>query len=235
MAKFLDTLGISNELGQIIKTAKEKLVIVSPYLQISDRFKEMLEDQDRMRIYIDLIYRTSKLQPQDSNWLKNLTSVRTRICKNLHAKCYLNESRALITSMNFYEFSQVNNEEMGISVSKEEDPQLYEDISREIQRLIRNNDEIKVSVEKVVKKEDNITKETKKEETKTNNGKGHCIRCDDSIKLDDKHPLCKKCYVKWNKYADPTYEEKVCHICGKKNASSMEKPVCYFCYKKHYK
>jgi len=52
MAKFLDTLGISNELGQIIKNAKEKLVIVSPYLQISDRFKEMLEDQDRMRIYI---------------------------------------------------------------------------------------------------------------------------------------------------------------------------------------
>ena len=150
MAKFLDTLGISNELGQIIKNAKEKLVIISPYLQISPRFKEMIEDQDRMKIYIDIIYRKSNLQPQEINWLRNLTSVRTRICKNLHAKCYLNENKALITSMNFYEFSQHNNEEMGIVVSKKEDPQLYEDINKEVQRLKRNNDEIKVTVEKVI-------------------------------------------------------------------------------------
>jgi len=32
MAKFLDTTGVSNELAQIIKGAKEKLVIISPYL-----------------------------------------------------------------------------------------------------------------------------------------------------------------------------------------------------------
>ena len=99
----------------------------------------MLEDQDRMRIPINLIYRKSELQPQDSNWLKNLTSVRTRICKNLHVKCYLNENKALITSMNFYEFSQVNNEEIGIVVDKNDDSRLYEDISQEIQRLIRNS------------------------------------------------------------------------------------------------
>jgi phosphatidylserine/phosphatidylglycerophosphate/cardiolipin synthase-like enzyme len=224
MAKFLDTLGISNELGQIIKNAKEKLVIISPFLQISDRFKEMLEDQDRMRIYIDLIYRKSELQPQESNWLKGLTSVRTRICKTLHAKCYLNESKALITSMNFYEFSQVNNEEMGIVVNKDEDPQLYEDISKEVQRLIRNNDEIKVSVEKVL---------PKKKSTIVNGGDGYCIRCNDVIKVNVESPLCKKCYKSWSKYKDKDYEEKFCHICGKENKTSLNKPICYSCYKKN--
>ncbi|MCK5629185.1 MAG: hypothetical protein KAI26_01090 [Nanoarchaeota archaeon] len=227
MAKFLDTPGISNELSQIIKNAKEKLVIISPYLQISDRFKDMLEDQDRMKIYIDLIYRKSELQPHQSNWLKNLTSVRTRICKNLHAKCYLNESKALITSMNFYEFSQVNNEEMGIVVSKNEDPQLYEDINKEVQRLIRKNDEIKVTIEKV------ISKKKDAEIEKTIPKKGHCIRCGIEIKLDPKTPLCKKCYKSWNRYSDPTYKEKFCHICGEKFKSSMEKPVCLNCYKKN--
>jgi phosphatidylserine/phosphatidylglycerophosphate/cardiolipin synthase-like enzyme len=227
MAKFLDTLGISNELGQIIKNAKEKLVIVSPYLQISERFKEMLEDQDRMRIYIDLIYRKSELQPTESNWLKGLTSVRTRICKNLHAKCYLNESRALITSMNFYEFSQVNNEEMGIVVSKDEDPQLYDDISKEIQRLIRNNDEIKVTVEKVTPNKKNA------KFNKMSSKSGHCMRCGIDIKLDPKIPLCKKCYKSWNKFADPTYQEKFCHICGEEFKSSMEKPACLNCYNKN--
>ncbi|MBT4135959.1 hypothetical protein HOD75_01175 [archaeon] len=233
MAKFLDTLGISNELGQIIKNAKEKLVIISPYLQISDRFKEMLEDQDRMRIYIDLIYRKSNLQPQESNWLKGLTSVRTRICKTLHAKCYLNENKALITSMNFYEFSQVNNEEMGIVVNKDEDPELYEDISNEVQRLIRNNDEIKVSVEKVLPRKNNIQVEKVENVKRITNFEGHCIRCDDKIKVNVKSPLCPKCYKSWSKYNDKDYEEKFCHMCGQENKSSLNKPICYSCYKKN--
>ena len=50
MASFLDTTGVSNELAQIIKGAKERLIIISPYLQISGRFKEMLEDQDKMKV-----------------------------------------------------------------------------------------------------------------------------------------------------------------------------------------
>ena len=89
MAKFLDTFGISSELAQIIKGAKDKLILISPYLQIGDKFKEMLEDQDKLKLDIRIIYRENKLQPQENNWLKSLKSVKTSICKNLHAKCYL--------------------------------------------------------------------------------------------------------------------------------------------------
>ncbi len=85
MAKFLDTTGVSHELAQIIKGAKEKLILISPYLQISDRFREMLEDQDRMKLEIRIIYKENKLQPQENNWLKSLKYVRTSVCKNLHA------------------------------------------------------------------------------------------------------------------------------------------------------
>ncbi|MBT7237581.1 hypothetical protein HN865_01860, partial [Candidatus Woesearchaeota archaeon] len=143
-------------------------------------------------------------------------------CEKLHAKCYLNEERALITSMNFYEFSQVNNDEMGIVVIKDKDPQLYEDINKEIQRLIRNNDEIKVTVEKVIPNKNN-----------NSSTKGHCIRCKTEIKLNPKVPLCNKCYKSWSKYSDKTYKEKCCHICNKEFNSSMEKPVCLNCYNKN--
>jgi len=226
MAKFLDTTGVSNELAQIIKGAKEKLILISPYLQISDRFKEMLEDQDRMKLDIRIIYGKSELQPQESNWLKSLTSVRTSICKNLHAKCYLNEKEALISSMNFYEFSQMNNNEMGIVVYKSEDAQLYSDINEEARRLIRISEEIKVTVEKVTPKEE-LSK----------NGEGHCIRCGINIKMDPEHPYCLTDYKKWKKFEDITYVEKTgfCHVCGKSNTSSMEKPVCMNCYKKNKK
>lgn len=223
MAKFLDTTGVSNELAQIIKGAKEKLILISPYLQIGDRFREFLEEQDRQKIDIRIIYGKSELQPQENNWLKSLKSVRTSICKNLHAKCYLNEKEALISSMNFYEFSQMNNNEMGIVIYKAEDPELYNDINEEAKRLIRISEEIKVTIEKIVPKED------------SNNSEGHCIRCGIKIKLDPKHPYCLECYQKWKKFEDETYEEKdgVCHICGKSNKSSMEKPVCMKCYKKN--
>ena len=224
MAKFLDTTGVSNELAQIIKGAKEKLILISPYLQIGDRFKEFLEEQDRQKIDIRIIYGKSELQPQENNWLKSLKFVRTSICKNLHAKCYLNEKEALISSMNFYEFSQMNNNEMGIVVTKLEDPQLYNDINEEAKRLIRISEEIKVTIEKIVPKEES-----------NNSVEGHCIRCGSKIKMDPEHPYCLTDYQKWKKFEDATYEEKdgVCHICGKPNKSSMEKPVCMKCYKKN--
>jgi phosphatidylserine/phosphatidylglycerophosphate/cardiolipin synthase-like enzyme len=224
MAKFLDTTGVSNELAQIIKGAKDKLILISPYLQISDRFKEMLEDQDRMKLDIRIIYGKSELQPQENNWLKSLKSVRTSICKNLHAKCYLNEKEALISSMNFYEFSQMNNNEMGIVVYKSEDTQLYNDINEEAKRLIRISEEYKVTMEKVIPKEE-----------LNRNGEGHCIRCGASIKLNHKSPYCLTDQKQWEKYKDDTYIEKkgFCHFCGNPNSSSMEKPACIDCYNKN--
>lgn len=54
----------------------------------------------------------------------NTVGIRTSLCKNLHAKCYLNENEAIITSMNLYEFSQMNNNEMGIHLTKSGNPEL---------------------------------------------------------------------------------------------------------------
>ena len=226
MAKFLDTFGISNEIAQLIKSAKDKLYLISPYLQIDERFKQMLKDKDRMKLDVRIIYRENKLQPQENNWLKSLEYTRTSLCKNLHAKCYLNENEAIVTSMNLYKFSQENNEEMGIVVLKSEDEKLYNDIYEEAQRLHRSSEEIKVTVEKVI---------TKEEFNK--NGEGFCIRCGTKIKMDPEHPYCLADYQKWKKFEDETYVEKtgVCHMCGKPNASSLKKPVCIDCYNKNKK
>ena len=53
--------------------------------------------------------------------MQQLNYVRISFCKNLHAKCYLNEESCIVSSLNLYEFSQVNNNEMGILISKDED------------------------------------------------------------------------------------------------------------------
>jgi len=86
----------------------------------------------------------------------------------LHAKCYINESQAIVTSMNLYAYSQENNEEMGILVFKEDDPDLYQEIYAEAQRLLTISEEVRVTVKKVspIIKKETVIKSTPKAPTK---------------------------------------------------------------------
>jgi phosphatidylserine/phosphatidylglycerophosphate/cardiolipin synthase-like enzyme len=76
-------------------------------------------------------------------FLEDLKYVRLYFSKNLHAKCYLNENKIIIASMNLYEFSQVNNREMGILIDTEdeEDRKVYEDATKDIESIIHNSED----------------------------------------------------------------------------------------------
>lgn len=149
MAKFLNTSATNYFLEELIKDAKDRLVLVSPFLKLNDRMKELLSDKNRLKIDVRIVYGKSELQPQEIDWLRGLTYIRTSFCKNLHAKCYLNEELCIITSLNLYEFSQVNNNEMGILIRRSEDGALYKDAYEEAQRIIRISDEVRISLERV--------------------------------------------------------------------------------------
>ena len=148
MAKFLNTTGVSYHLEELIKNTKDRLILISPYLQFNDRIKEHLHNLNIQKRDIRIIYRENKLHPDENNWLAGQVGVRTSICKNLHAKCYINENEAIITSMNLYEFSQMNNNEMGIYVSKDSDVDLYKSIFDEVQRLLTISEEIRITVQR---------------------------------------------------------------------------------------
>jgi hypothetical protein len=236
LAEFLTTSGVTYNLERIIKEAKERLVLVSPYLKINERLRQMLEDQDRYKIDIRVVYGKNDLQPAENNWLRSMQSIRSSYCNNLHAKCFLNESEALITSMNLYEFSQVNNEEMGILVTKAEDSDLYSKIYDEANRLIRISDELRVEVQVVTPPEaakKNKTPAKRTATAKTKKESGHCIRCAVTIPFSMDHPLCDKDYKIWAQYEDSDYGEDYCHSCGKERDTSYAKPVCLSCFKKN--
>lgn len=165
MAKFLNTSATNYFLEELIKSARERLIIISPFLKLNARIKELLEDKDRMKIDVRIVYGKNELQPEEINWLKSLEFVRTSFCQNLHAKCYVNEQAAIITSMNLYEFSQVNNNEMGVFFDRSQEPELYRETLDEVQRLIRISDEIRVSVEKVDKSKDPNETKAKQQST----------------------------------------------------------------------
>lgn len=149
MAKFLNTSATNYYLEELIKNADDRLILISPFLRLNDKIKELLEDKNRLKIDIRIIYGKSELHPDEMNWLNDLKFIRTSFCKNLHAKCYINEKSCIITSLNLYEFSQVNNNEMGIFVDRDTDSELYKDTYSEAQRIIRISDEVRISLDKV--------------------------------------------------------------------------------------
>ncbi len=217
MAKFLDTMEIISSLQRILKNAKDKVVLISPYIDICSRYKSLIEEKNENHVQVIIVWGKKKKQFKFGNeikdWIKSMDFVDEMFYKDLHAKCYLNEEEAIITSMNLYEASQ-KNVEMGILLTKKEDTIAYNDLWKEVKRIIKDKPNLIFIQQKTSSKKD-----------------GFCIRCKESIKLNPKVPLCKKCYKSWSKYSVPTYEEKFCHVCGKENKSSLEEPVCYSCKK----
>lgn len=167
MAKFLNTSATNFYLEELIKNAKERLILISPYLRLNDRIKELLEDKNRLKIDIRIVYGKSDLHPDEIKWMQKLEYVRLSFCKNLHAKCYMNEAECIISSLNLYEFSQVNNNEMGISVRKYEDDDVFKDAYEEAQRIIRISDEVRITLDEV--KVDQTTSVTTHDDSNENN------------------------------------------------------------------
>ena len=149
MANFLNTSATNYYLEELIKSASDRLILISPFLKINDRIKALLEDKNRLKIDVRIVYGKSELQPEDINWLKELTFVRASFCKNLNAKGYINEKACIVTSLNLYEFGQVNNNEMGIYISKDDDAQMYKETYEEAQRIISISDETRITLKKV--------------------------------------------------------------------------------------
>ncbi|WP_069660252.1 phospholipase D family protein [Arcticibacter eurypsychrophilus] len=232
MAKFLNTTGVSYHLEDLIKGTKDRLILISPYLQFNDRIKEHLNNLNIQKRDIRIVYRENKLHVDENNWLESQIGVRTSICKNLHAKCYINENEAIITSMNLYEFSQQNNNEMGIYISKIQDPDLYSSAMEEAQRLLTISEEIRVTVKKV-SSESSFRSDKKSSDEKTlvskslNNLNGFCIRTGLSIPFNIEKPMNYDSFKSWSKFGDPTYPEKFCHFTGEKSngETSVQRPI----------
>jgi phosphatidylserine/phosphatidylglycerophosphate/cardiolipin synthase-like enzyme len=232
MAKFLNTTGVSYHLEELIKGTKDRLILISPYLQFTERIKEHLSNLNIQKRDIRIVYRENKLQLEENNWLENQIGIRTSLCKNLHAKCYINENEAIITSMNLYEFSQQNNNEMGIWLSKAQDADLYNATLEEVQRLLTISEEIRVTVKKVTADTPPKTEKKNVEAKHTSNkasdkSTGFCIRTGVPVPFDIERPFSYEAYKKWNEYADRDYSEKYCHFSGEDSGgqTSMNKPI----------
>ena len=153
MAKFLTTNGNTYQIEQIITSAKEYLVLVTPYLQLDNNFYTRLQEANQKGISITLIYGKNELAHKEYDKLMTMLNLKIYYHKDLHAKCYHNENQMVITSMNLYEYSMRNNREMGIYIEKENDKTLFDDTIQEI-NFIKNTAHLEKDSIKTPKKDD---------------------------------------------------------------------------------
>ena len=149
MAKFLNTSAANYYLEEIIRLAHDRLVLITPALKLNDRVKELLKDKNQRKIEVHLAYEKNELLPEEITWLRALSFVRTSFCRNLHAKCYLNEQFCIVSSLNLHELSHAKSNEIGLLVSKNDDGELFQSLSDEADRIIRISEEVRMSFERV--------------------------------------------------------------------------------------
>lgn len=220
MAEFLTTKGTSFYIEDIIRNAKNKLVLISPYLQFPKTFFERLQDADRRNVKITLVCRKGALKPDEKSQLQQLKNLSLYFLENLHAKSYFNEECMVITSMNIYEFSEKNNREMGILIRKEADNKVFNDAVKEAESIVNSSTK------------DNLRKHKYDSNHPRTKQMGYCIRCRIPIPYGLDRPYCRDCFLEWLEWENPDYEESCCHTCGRPEPTTMAKPQCYLCYVK---
>lgn len=234
MAKFINTRKAVSEIEELIKNAEEKLILISPYLKLSKDFKELLTYRNSKDKITTIIFGKQELKPDEMKFLNGLRFVILRYHEDLHAKCYINDTKMIITSLNLYEFSMANNKEMGVLIDKniEEDVQLYEDAYNEVDYINETSERFEVHSQESKKTQ---PKKTKTASKKTNSKEiGYCIRTGVEIPFSIEKPLSYNAYKKWNDFGDRDYPEKYCHFSGEEShgETSFSHPILRKYWKK---
>jgi hypothetical protein len=118
--KFLKPNSVSGEIMNLLDEAKEKVIIVSPYCKFDKWYKlvKKLKDLQSRNIEIEFYIRDN--EPETLEQVLKIGIV--PICiPNLHAKVYLNEKTAIVTSMNLLLSSEINSLDLGYMTSTKEE------------------------------------------------------------------------------------------------------------------
>jgi hypothetical protein len=221
MAHFVRTSAALSELEDLIDTAAEKLVLLSPYVRLSPMLRDRLHDADARGVEITLVYGKQELDPPQIRELSTFRNLTLLFSKRLHAKCYYNERRMIITSFNLLHTSE-SNHEMGVAV--ENGSEAYAAAVHEAEYIIKQA-EPRGAVKKAA------ARPAAPRVIARTNASGFCIRCSKPIELNPEKPYCNDCFTVWARFENWDFEEKVCHRCGNSETTTRAKPQCYGCFK----
>lgn len=126
MVQYLNTQGAYAEIENIVNRAENALVIISPYIQINRTLlQKIFHASEHRAINVSLICRKDDIKPEEMDALNKITRLELFDLPNLHANCIYNEKTMVITSLNLFDYTQINNRDMGALISADKDPAAF--------------------------------------------------------------------------------------------------------------
>ena len=262
MAKFIKGQALNGEVENIFSNAKNQIIIITPYIKLHPHYLNALrgkKSDDKLSIVIvfgkNKDDKTKSFDKDTFEFFSQFPNIKICYQENLHAKYYANESNAIITSMNLYEYSQNNNIEAGILTKNSIIKPLGDSIDYEawefFEQVIKNSVllyhkepfyesgifsnkyiESKIKID-LLSKLYNSEKETKSLLTSTqkrseNSSKmAYCIRTGTPIPFNIEKPYCDSAFESWAKYKNEDFKEKYCHFSGEESngETTKAKPI----------
>lgn len=253
-----------NRLHRLISDAERYIYLVSPYVSL-DKLRALVRHVQgalSRRVKVKLVIREKDFSTGNTDVLasESLPSLlegglELFTVKDLHAKIYLSEKNALLTSLNLLETSFNNSIEVGtwLTAGTPEYAMLVRFLGQEIKPSL-----VKVPAQPGARRPAVAAEKrpTSRTGTKAKGGAdsdggllkkveavlraavdvlpasgGFCIRCGESVDYEPGRPLCRDDFQVWKRYEDPTYPENYCHSCGEPSATSLAKPLCLDCFR----
>lgn len=123
---FLTEEPLAEEIYDTIYNADKFILILSPFIQLDDYFKNEVFKTHLNNSQVHIIIGFGKnetdisksFKSQDIEYFTQFPNITIVYIPNLHGKYYGNEKKAVITSMNLIDYSFKNNIELGVSVER---------------------------------------------------------------------------------------------------------------------
>lgn len=126
MVQYLNTQAAYSEIENIVNRAEHTLVIMAPYIQVSRTLlQKIFHASEHRNINVSLICRKSDFKPEEMDAMNKITRLEIYDLPNLHANCIYNEKTLIMTSLNLFDYSQINNRDMGALLTLDKDPAAF--------------------------------------------------------------------------------------------------------------
>lgn len=219
MPEILDTSRAAHSIERIFSDAAETLVILSPVLNLSEKYFTLLQNASERNVSIRLVFGAEQLVPEAKIFLSGLKNIEICNSYGLTAKCYTNEKEMIFSSLEIHDFHERHTGDISILLIKEHDRELFENGMAQIEKIYLSSVKI-------------VTAPGKNADEKKHAGTavhGFCIRCAMPISFNPGKPFCRQCFNQFSTEIFKGDKENYCHKCAEKAQTDISSPLCRNC------
>ena len=138
---FIPPLEIAAHIMTLIQESERKLIIVSPYVNLSDWAKMVKCLEKAISRGVEVIFIARRNAKQDLSVFKNI-GINPILIDDLHAKVYINDNYGIVTSLNLVHYSDINSIDIAYKTDNEVEK---EELLRFVNKYVLNSKSVQES------------------------------------------------------------------------------------------